>query len=171
MYTKSFKALMVRKMADPNGPGATSIAKEIGVSQSTLYRWASGTDTVDVAELPEPPSFSMSMKRMSNMKRPQDWSPEEKLAAVLEAASLSEEDLGPFLRSRGLHEAHLQQWHDQMLVGLEPAPTTRTVRKRIQGLEKELLRKDRALAETAALLVLKKKAQDIWGDEDDDTTL
>jgi transposase len=170
MYTKAFKSLMVRKMTDPNGPGATAIAKEIGVSQSTLYRWASETDTVDVVELPEPPTFSMSMKRMSIMKRPQDWSPEEKLAAVMEASSLSEEDLGPFLRSRGLHEAHLQQWHDQILVGLEPSPTTRVVRKRIQELEKELLRKDRALAEAAALLILKKKAQDIWGDEDDDTT-
>lgn len=104
------------------------------------------------------------------MKRPQDWSPDEKLAAVLEAASLSEEDLGPFLRSRGLHEAHLEQWHDQMLVGLEPSPTTRVVKKRIKDLEKELLRKDRALAEAAALLVLKKKAQDLWEDEDDDTT-
>ena len=169
MYTKSFKALMVRKMADPNGPSPIAIAKDIGVSQSTLYRWASETDTVDVAELPEPPTFSKSMQRMSNMKRPQDWSPEEKLAAVLEAASLSEEDLGPFLRSRGLHEAHLQQWHDQMLVGLEPSPTKRIVKKRIKELEKELLRKDKALAETAALLVLKKKAQDLWEEEDDDT--
>ena len=170
MYTKAFKALMVRKMADPDGPSPMAIAKDIGVSQSTLYRWASETDTVDVADLPDPPSFSISMQRMATVKRPQDWSPEEKLAAVLEATSLSEEDLGPFLRSRGLHEAHLQQWHEQMLVGLEPAPTTRVVRKRIQELEKELNRKDKALAEAAALLVLKKKAQDIWGGEDDDTT-
>ena len=91
------------------------------------------------------------------MKRPQDWTPEEKLAAVLEATSLTEEDLGPFLRSRGLHEAHLQQWHDQMLMGLEPFEGKRNERKRIQELEKELQRKDKALAEAAALLVLKKK--------------
>ncbi len=103
------------------------------------------------------------------MKRPQDWSPEEKLATVLEAASLTEEDLGPFLRSRGLHEAHLQQWHDQMLVGLEPMAGKRNERKRIQELEKEVQRKDKALAEAAALLVLKKKARDLWVDEDDDT--
>jgi len=170
MYTKAFRALMVRKMADPSGPGPQAIAKEIGVARSTLYRWASETDTVDIVGQPEPPTFSKAMKRMSDMKRPQDWSPEEKLAAVLEAASLSEEDIGPFLRSRGLHEAHLQQWHEQMLVGLEPAPTTRVVRKRIQDLEKELNRKEKALAEAAALLVLKKKAQDIWGDADDGPT-
>jgi transposase-like protein len=133
------------------------MAREIGVSRSTLYRWASETDTVDVVDQPEPPSFSKSMQRMSNVKRPQDWSPEEKLAVVLEAMSLSEEDLGPFLRSRGLHEAHLQQWHDQMLYGLEPLPAKRAERRRIQELEKEIRRKDKALAEAAALLVLKKK--------------
>lgn len=170
MYSKAFKALMVRKMADPNGPSPMSMARDIGVSRSTLYRWASETDTLDVVDQPEPPSFSKSMQRMSNVKRPQDWSPEEKLAVVLEAMSLSEEDLGPFLRSRGLHEAHLQQWHDQILCGLEPLPAKRAERRRIQELEKEIRRKDKALAEAAALLVLKKKAQDLWEDEDDDTT-
>ena len=54
------------------------------------------------------------------MKRPQDWSAKEKLAAVLEAASLSDEDLGAFLRSKGLHNTQLQQWQEQMLAGLEP---------------------------------------------------
>ena len=74
-----------------------------------------------------------------------------------------------FLRSRGLHDAQLQQWRDQMIIGLEPKPLKRAETKRIQELEKELRRKDKALAETAALLVLKKKAKEIWGDEDDDT--
>ena len=107
------------------------------------------------------------------MKRPQDWSAQEKLAAVMEAASLSDEELGAFLRSRGLHEAQLQQWRELMLAGLEPAAVQRGKQasegKRVRELEKELRRKDKALAETAALLVLKKKAQAIWGDEDDDT--
>ena len=53
MYSKAFKALMVRKMTDPSGPGATVLAEEIGVSISTLYRWVSETDTVDVANVPD----------------------------------------------------------------------------------------------------------------------
>ena len=59
------------------------------------------------------------------MKRPQDWSAEEKLAAVLKAASLSGRRAWRFLRSRGLHDAQLQQWRDQMLIGLEPKPAKR----------------------------------------------
>lgn len=159
---------MVQKMTDPVGPSPVSLANDIGVSRSTLYRWASEVDPLDLAVNSEPPTFTESMQRLANMKRPQDWNAEEKLAAVLEAASLSEEELGAFLRSRGLHEAQLQQWRDQMLVGLEPKAAKRVETKRIKDLEKELRRKDKALAETAALLVLKKKAQEIWGDEDDD---
>lgn len=171
MYSKAFRTLMIQKMTDPDGPSPVSLAEDIGVSRSSLYRWVSEADTLDIVANAEPPSFTDSMKKLSNMKRPQDWSAEEKLAAVLEAASLSEEELGAFLRSRGLHEAQLQQWRDQMLVGLEPKPAKRVETKRIRELEKELRRKDKALAETAALLVLKKKVQEIWGDEDDDTDL
>jgi transposase-like protein len=160
---------MIQKMTDPDRPSAVSISDDIGVSISTLYRWVSEADTLCLSDNAEPPSFTESMQRFATMKRPQDWSAEEKLAAVLEAASLSEEEFGAFLRSRGLHEAQLQQWRDQMLIGLEPKPAKRAETKRIKDLEKELRRKDRALAETAALLVLKKKAQEIWGDEDDDT--
>jgi transposase-like protein len=170
MYSKAFRALMIQKMTDPQRPAAQSLADEIGVSRASLYRWVSEADTLEIAVNAEPPSFTESMQRLTNMKRPQDWSAEEKLAAVLEAASLSEEEFGAFLRSRGLHEAQLQQWRDQMLVGLEPKAAKRAETKRIQELERELRRKEKALAETAALLVLKKKAQAIWGGEDDDTT-
>ena len=109
-------------------------------------------------------------------KRPQDWPPQEKLEVVLEAASLSEEDLGEFLRRKGLHQAQLDEWRERMTKGaLEELGSRRRSRKaspeakRIRELEKELRRKDKALAETAALLVLKKKVDAIWGDVDDDT--
>jgi transposase len=168
-YSPAFRTLMIQKMTDPEGPRPTSLAEEIGVSLSSLYRWVSEADKVELALPAHPPTFSESMKRLANMKRPQDWSAEEKLAAVLEAARLSEDELGSFLRSKGLHDAQLQQWRDQMLIGLEPKGAKRAEIKHIRELEMELRRKDKALAETAALLVLKKKAQEIWGDGDDDT--
>ena len=108
-------------------------------------------------------------------KTPNGWSAEEKLKAVLEAAAIPDEQLGAFLRRKGIHETHLEQWRMQMLGGLgkrgtNEKPSRRNADvKRIRSLEKELRRKDKALAETAALLVLEKKVQEIWGDEDDDT--
>jgi len=106
-------------------------------------------------------------------KRPQDWSAEEKLAAVIEAATLPDEDLGAFLRRKGLHEAQLEEWRQQVLSGLASRPARASKptgeARRVKELEKELRRKDKALAEAAALLVLQKKVRAIWGDEDDDT--
>ena len=107
-------------------------------------------------------------------KRPQDWSAEEKLQVVLESSSISSEELGAFLRSKGLHESHLEQWRSQMLNGLHGKASLKKTKKNgqtkeVKELKRELARKDKALAEAAALLVLKKKAQAIWGDEDEDT--
>ena len=81
---------------------------------------------------------------------------------MMEAESLSTEDLGAFLRRKGLHEAHLQQWRTIVLAGLRgpsgrPSAKASADGRRIRESEKELDRKDKALAETAALLVLKKK--------------
>jgi transposase-like protein len=163
---------MVQKMTAPDRSEVTNLAAEVGVSRSSLYRWASEADTLFPIDIEQPSSILKSFQGPIRMKRPQDWTAEEKLAAVLEAASLTDEELGAFLRNRGLHEPQLQQWREQMLDGLQ-TPAVRKKKppesKRIRALEKELNRKDKALAETAALLVLKKKAQEIWGDEDDDT--
>ena len=172
MYSKAFRTLMVQKMTSPDRPNVESLSAEVGVPPSTLYRWVSDAGKLLSSTHAEVLPIAASTQRPIRMKRPQDWNAKEKLAAVLEAASLSDEELGAFLRSQGLHEAQLQQWRDQMLAGLEPMTVPRGKKalegKRVRELEKELRRKDKALAETAALLVLKKKAQAIWGDEDDD---
>lgn len=102
-------------------------------------------------------------------RRPEDWSAEERLRAVLESSRLTDDELGAFLRREGLHEATLRQWRTAALEGLGPQRSTRAEQKRIQELEKQLRRKDKALAEAAALLVLQKKVHAIWGDGDDDT--
>jgi hypothetical protein len=173
MYSKAFRTLMVQKMTSPDRPNVESLSAEVGVPQSTLYRWVSVAGKLMPRGDLVAPFVTAPTQRPLRMKRPQDWNAKEKLAAVLEAASLSDEEMGAFLRSQGLHEAQLQQWRDQMLAGLEPMTVHRGKKapeaKRIRELERDLRRKDKALAETAALLVLKKKAQAIWGDEDDDT--
>ena len=104
-------------------------------------------------------------------QRPQDWRAEEKLEALLEYERSSEEQRGVFLRQKGLHEATLEKWKKEMLEALKIKPFVGgkkdPQRKRIAVLERELRRKEAALAEAAALLVLKKKADAIWGEEKD----
>ena len=172
MYNKAYRAIVVQKATGPNAPTLEALAEEFDASLASIYRWVKAAATVE----PEPVDLDdepICLPRPIKMKRPQDWSSEEKLTAVLDAASLSDTDLGAFLRNKGLHETHLQQWRKQMLTGLKPIlvrnKKNTSESKRVRELEKDLRRKEKALAETAALLVLKKKAQEIWGDEDDDT--
>lgn len=152
-----------------------SLGGEVGVHPSTLSRWFLEAGTVrPMAKSGK--TRKQTGKQQQAAKRPQDWRPEDKLEVVLEAAALSEEELGGFLRSKGIHQAQLDEWREQVtkgaldnLSGSRRARRTSPEAKRIRELEKELVRKDKALAETAALLVLKKKADAIWGDVDDDT--
>jgi transposase len=147
---------------------ARALALEIGVSEATLSRWKNNVSRVG--------SMGKRTKRNieSNMgMRPKDRSPEEKLRLIIEAAGLRDEELGEFLRREALHEADLDRWRHDSLAGLSaqvvPKRDADIQASRARKLEKELNRKDKALAEAAALLVLQKKVQDLWGDEDDDT--
>ena len=160
---------MIRKMACPNGISASALAKEVGVPQQSLSRWLRNANVVDEpgnSSNPEP-------GRTMSPKRPQDKSAEEKLKIVMEAETVAEDQLGAFLRRNGIHEAQLREWRGMMLSGLQkpvkPSSKPSLETRRIHELEKELLRKDKALAEAAAILILKKKVQSIWGDEDEPT--
>jgi hypothetical protein len=153
---------------------ATALSTELGISQPTLSRWLRGAqDSLGwmSQDPPTPPTSSPAPKA----RRAEDWPPVERLRVVVEAGRLTEAELGAFLRREGLHEATLREWRAGALEGLSPDRTTRSKQKRssdqkrVRELEREIRRKDRALAETAALLVLQKKVQAIWGNEDDDT--
>lgn len=168
-YSTGLKSNMVRKMAGPEGVSATSLAREVGIPQPTLSRWLRAAGTVAGLSIAPP---AQGREQPMTPRRPRDWSPEDKLNAVFEAQALCEDELGAFLRRKGLHEAQLQEWRTLILVGLQghrqragARPSTADAR-RIRELEKELDRKDKALAETAALLVLQKKVQALWGDAD-----
>lgn len=166
-YTESFKAKMVQRLSAPNAISAIRLSKEVGVSQSQLSRWLLLARTVE----------PMSKKRPSDRAAQGGTarSAEEKIRIVIAAAALGSDELGAFLRREGVHEAELAQWREAVLNGAKSAlegeaPSSRGAdTKRIKELERELRRKDKALAETAALLVLQKKVREIWGDGDDDT--
>ena len=154
---------MIARMVGPNRSSATALAKEVGVPQSTLSKWL----RVAKETGPVPQSNDGSDKK-------QAWTPERKLEALIETTGMSEEQFGSWLRKNGLHSSELEAWRQEATQGLSrrearPARHSAEARK-IRELEKALRRKDKALAETAALLVLSKKVQALWEDEDDDTS-
>lgn len=105
-------------------------------------------------------------------RRPADWSAEEKLRVLSEAAAIAENELGAWLRREGLRDEDLAQFRAEALSGLAGPKGGRSGaadQKRIKELERELKRSNAALAETAALLVLRKKAVALWGEEGEDT--
>jgi transposase-like protein len=162
-YSERFKERMVARMLGERRMSASALSKEVGIGQPTLSRW-----------LREAARFGVVMDSDEDKRaerRPEDWSPQEKLQAVHEAAEISEAELGVWLRRRGLKQEHLRQWRELALSGFSQRPTRASSedRKRIEKLEKELKRKDKALAETAALLVLQGKMQALWAEEDDTT--
>lgn len=157
-YTDSFREAMVKKMTGPDARSATSLAEEVGVPQSTLSRWTRQYGRLGAAQV----EGSMAKGR-------QKWASEEKLRAVLEYEKLDEEARGKYLRAKGLFSVDIERWRTEMLAAVGKRPKGRDAQgQRIRELEAELRRKEKALAETAALLVLKKKAQAIWGDPGDE---
>jgi len=168
-YTDTFKARMVRRMLGPNAVSANALEQEVGVPQPTLSRWLRETATFAAMEKKDK---QKDKQPAAPARRAQDWTPEEKLRAVVDTLGLEGEALGEYLRRHGLHRGQLEQWREGAKAGLgrsAPTPKAKGDAKRIRELERELRRKEKALAETAALLVLRKKVNALWGDGDDDT--
>ncbi len=164
-YSEEFKANLVQRVCRPGGPSAYQVAREVGVSASALYDWVRKSSRSPLSR-----SNSSKPKPGGRARRPQDWSPAEKLEAVLHASRLDEDELGTYLRESGLHEEHLRAWRQQAVAGLGPSSSgDKRLRKENQRLSRELSRKERALAEAAALLVLSKKARALWGEEGENT--
>ena len=163
-YSEKFRSRMVQKMTGPGARSAVALSASAGVPQPTLSRWLREAGSVSGMTTKRPPSAKPHSKGRS---------PQDKLRLIIEAAALSGDELGEFLRREAIHEADLTRWRESSLEGLSGkvtvAATADATDKRVRNLEKELQRKDKALAETAALLVLQKKVREIWGDGGDDT--
>lgn len=174
-YPDVFKNAMIQKMTGPGAISASALSKQVDVSQATLSKWLRMAGVASSYNYPNNAKEYTKMTKINHHRRPNDWSAEEKMKVVMEGAAVDDHKLGEFLRKKGLHKTHLGQWRLQMLDGLQngfakkKANQNKSEAKHIRALEKEIQRKDKALAETAALLVLKKKVREIWGDEDDPT--
>ena len=182
-YSDGFRDRMVERMLA--GTTATALSTEVGVPQPTLSSWlkraasraergrVEGMKRRPVKKSAKAPGAAPAAPAATAPRRPSEWPPDEKFAAVMESAGLSEERLGEWLRTKGLREADLATFRAEVreaaVAGMGAKRTASPDAKRVKELERELKRKDAALAETAALLVLRKKAVALWGEEGDDT--
>jgi transposase len=155
-YSEAYIEQFLREALRPGGPGPYALARERGLSNGVVYRWVQAARKLGT--MPDQP------------RRPEDRTPLEKLRVVADASRLNDSELGEFMRREGIQEDDLERWRAEALSALGGASKAQPPSKRIRQLERELLRKDKALAETAALLVLAKKARALLGDEDDDTS-
>ena len=176
-HSEAFKAEALRKLAT-SGRSVREVATELGIHATQLYRWQreSGKGAGVITRRPNRESpLSPTHEPAEPPRRPQDWSADEKIAAIFEASRLDEAELGGYLRQRGLHRAILDEWREAMIraskaeLSGRPDKAASADAKRVRELERELSRKDKALAEAAALLVLQKKVHAILGGGDDDT--
>ncbi len=163
LYSEGFRERAVQMMMPPNAMSVAQVSRETGVSEQTLYNWRNRFRHEGRAVPADP-------------KNPENWSGENKLAVVIETAALNEEELAEYCRKKGLYVEQVVRWREAAVAGAgTETPLSSTERrafaqerKKTRKLEKELNRKEKALAETAALMVLQKKARAIWGGRERD---
>lgn len=160
-YSPEFKEQAVRKLMPPHNRTVASLSQEIGVSEATLYNWKKQFRARGYV-VPKKSTIA------------DQWDVKAKLAAVIQTAAMNEAERSEYCRKHGLYPEQIEAWKTAFEDSefLEVAPATKAElaaeRKKSRALEKELRRKEKALAEAAALLTLSKKAQAIWGTNEDD---
>lgn len=162
-YTKEFKDSILKRLNQPTNETVASISEETSIPKGTLYQWIKTNN-------------KSQNNNLVNLKSKINWTSEDKFHIVLETATLSESELSEYCRRKGIYVEEIKSWKEQCL----SANTTHNEdpiklkdslieeQKRNKELQRELRRKEKALAETAALLVLRKKVQAIWGDNEDE---
>ena len=160
-YSIAFKEKLLAKALALNNPGVVELAARAGIPYGTLYTWIQMSKQ------------NKSLKSDTPM-RPKDITAEGKLKAVSETWQMEAEAQSTYCRSHGFYPCHLAEWKQQLLTRLKPIDTKkekaeyRLVAEENKNLKRELNRKNSALAEASALLILKKKANLLWGDGEDD---
>jgi transposase-like protein len=162
-YSSERKEAVLKKMMPPHNRSIKQLAFEEGISEATLYNWRQQARSKGIL-MPDADAG------------PEGWNARDKFAAVMESASLNEHETAEYCRRKGIYSHQLEQWRRacenandwDRQANIKLKREQKHNRKHIKDLEKELHRKEKALAEAAALLVLQKKVQAIWGDPEDE---
>lgn len=162
-YPKEMKDAIISRMLEGDET-VTDIQRDTGVGINTLYRWR------------DQAVHQKGLSATTKYKNADKWSSQDKFMAVLETANLTEVEFSEYCREKGIYPEQVKEWKEACInandsVKEKNSKTSRELReerKAKEKLEKELARKEKALAEAAALLVLRKKADAIWGTGEED---
>jgi transposase len=162
-YSQERKDAVIRRMMPPENTPVPVLVEETGISDVTLYHWRKQ-------------ARAKGLVVPGDGRNPENWSPEDKFAVVLETASMNEAELAEYCRKKGLFAEQIAAWKENCLQGnatvVEQSKVAkkkeRIAQQQVKRLKRELRRKEKALAETAALLALRKKMHAIWGEDEDE---
>ena len=162
-YSEDRKKAILSKLLPPFSLTVAEVSRNEGIGLQTLYNWRH-----QAREQGQP--------MPGNKTTPDDWTSETKLATIIETSGLSETELSEYCRRKGLYIEQIKVWRANALQGFNSSKQQslkykrqqQTDKKHIKQLQRELNRKDTALAETAALLVLRKKLEAFWETDNED---
>jgi transposase len=150
-FSIAVKQQMIARLTGVNAVSAAQLARETGITQQNLSRWLSEARNRPLG--PPPGDGTVST-----------WTVEQKARILAQAATLTGDELTGYLAGEGVRLAHFRRWR----LALEEAGEVSVgMAKRIGRLERELSRKERALAEAAALLVLRESIESLSRNEED----
>jgi transposase len=159
-YSAQFRNTVLKKLLPPESRSALSLAKEYNLSVATIYGWKSkmrnGTLEVD---------DGVQANRSRQLA--------EKLSLLLESRSVDEGAMGEWLRGNGLHSQHLSVWEQEVRDAVTNSERVareelKAAKKKIHEQERELARKEKALAEAAIIIMAQKKISQMFQDPKDD---
>jgi transposase-like protein len=152
-YGQAFKERGVARLLPPESSSVEEVSTKVGIRVATLERWRA------------------EFLADAGGDQPQRWTPAARLEAVIATAAMDQATRSAWCREHGVFPTALDAWKRDAISGLgEPEDDREVARqenRRVKELERELRRKDKALAETAALLVLSKKLQAIFHEGED----
>lgn len=161
-YSAEFKEKLLAKVFSPNAPSRLELARRANIPYPTLVTWITMSKK------------KQKVKFKNHSIRPKDKTAEAKFQAVSDTLQMTEEERGAYCRKHGFYTHHLEEWKKQIFTGLETTCSKEQKKENnkvvdeIKKLNRDLHRKDKALAEVSALLILKKKADLLWGVHEDD---
>ncbi len=164
LHTLEFREQALIKVRERGTRSVQDVANDLHMAVGTLRKWLSKSSQSKGASSEAPARLPDDLPARS-------WGACQRLQALLETHALSQTQLHAWCREKGLFEHQLKAWRDAFCSvpasdSRETKAALRELQTKHEGLQRDLRRKEKALAEAAALLVLQKKFQALLGDED-----